>query len=77
MGVSEVVSVGRLQVVGVRVVVCIVVKEEDGYTEALRYSHPHASMLGGGVVVAATAYPPSEVGGQPAHCVVFECGVCE
>ena len=32
---------------------------------------------GDGLVVAATDHPPLEVGGQPAHCVVSERGVCE
>ena len=75
--VSEVVGVGRRQVVGGRVVVYVVVKEEGGYTGALRYSHPHVSVWGGGVVVAATGHPSPEIGGQPAHCVVSECGVRE
>ena len=63
VGVSEVVGVGRRQVVGVRVVVYIEVKEKGGYTGALRHSHPHVSMWEGGVVVAATGHPPLEVGG--------------
>ena len=60
-----------------RVVVNIVVEEEGGFTGALRYSHPHVSMWGGSVVVTATGDPPPEVGGQPVHCVVSECGVRE
>ena len=77
VGVSEVVGVRRNQMLGVRSVVYAVVEEERGYTGALWFSHRHVSVLGGGVVVTATGHPPLEVGGQPAHCAVSECGVHE
>ena len=44
VGVIEVVSVGRSQVAGVRLVVYVVFEEERGYIEALWYSHPHVSV---------------------------------
>ena len=52
----------------------VMVKEESGYTGALWYSHPHVSVWGRGVVTA-TGHPPLQIGGQPVHCVVSECGV--
>ena len=56
VGVSEIVGVGRIQLVGVRVVVYIVFENEGGYTEALWYCHPHVCVWGGGVVVTATGH---------------------
>ena len=52
------------------VVVYVAVEEERVYTGALWYSHPHASVWEGGVVVVATGHPPHDVGGQPAQCCV-------
>ena len=74
---GEVVGVGRRQVVGVRVVVYVWSNEKRGYPRALWYFHHHVFVWGGGVVVAANGHPPHEVGEQPGHCVVSECGVRE
>ena len=68
-GVIEVVGVGRGQVVRVRIVVSIVVEEDGGYAKALRYSHPHVSMWGCGVVITAAGHPSPEVGSLSARCV--------
>ena len=51
VGVSEIVGVGRGQVVGVRVVVYIVVEKGGACTGTLRYSHPHVCMSVGGRMV--------------------------
>ena len=73
VGICEIIGVGRGKFRGLGVCGDIKVEEDGRDTGALRDSCTGVSIGGSGVSVSAAGHPPTEVGGQPAYRVMWEC----